>query len=288
MSLAAHSKFSPVLHLGQGLSWPARIAALVILGYLVVALTAPLWIPYDPFRIMIGPRLAPPSLQHLLGTDQVGRDVFSRVVWGSRPVLVLALVTTTLAVGIGTFIGILAAYWQGVFDLLVMRLTDVFVAIPPLIIALLVISALGNAPVVMISIVAFIYLIRTARILRAATLAIVTEDYVTAAVLRGDSTLSLIGVELLPNVLGTAMVEFAVRAGFVIVFIGALGFLGFGAAPPSPEWGVMINEGRGVILQSIWPVFGPAMAMAILVVALNVLTDGIARRLETGHQGETA
>lgn len=274
------------VRLGSGLSLPAKIAAAVILGYLVVAITAPLWIPHDPFRIMAGPRLAPPSSTHLFGTDQVGRDVFSRVVWGSRPVLVLTVVTTGLAVGIGTFIGILSAYWRGWFDVVVMRMTDVLVAIPPMIVALLVISALGNSTVVLVGCVASVFMIRTARIMRAAALAVVTEDYVTAAVLRGDSTVSIIFVEILPNVLGTAMVEFAVRAGFVIVFIGGLGFLGFGAPPPSPEWGVMINEGRGGILQAVWPVFGPALAMAVLVVALNVLTDGIARRLEAGHEGE--
>lgn len=285
MNALARPGVMAAVRLGSGLSLPAKIAAAVILGYLVVAITAPLWIPHDPFRIMAGPRLAPPSAEHLFGTDQVGRDVFSRVVWGSRPVLVLTVVTTGLAVGIGTFVGILSAYWRGWFDVVVMRMTDVLVAIPPMIVALLVISALGNSTVVLVGCVASVFMIRTARIMRAAALAVVTEDYVTAAVLRGDSTVSIIFVEILPNVLGTAMVEFAVRAGFVIVFIGALGFLGFGAPPPSPEWGVMINEGRGGILQAVWPVFGPALAMAVLVVALNVLTDGIARRLEAGHEG---
>lgn len=286
MNALARPGVMAAVRLGSGLSLPAKIAAAVILGYLVVAITAPLWIPHDPFRIMVGPRLAPPSSTHLFGTDQVGRDVFSRVVWGSRPVLVLTVITTGLAVGIGTFIGILSAYWRGWFDVVVMRMTDVLVAIPPMIVALLVISALGNSTVVLVGCVASVFMIRTARIMRAAALAVVTEDYVTAAVLRGDSTVSIIFVEILPNVLGTAMVEFAVRAGFVIVFIGGLGFLGFGAPPPSPEWGVMINEGRGGILQAVWPVFGPALAMAVLVVALNVLTDGIARRLEAGHEGE--
>lgn len=285
MSALARPGVMAAVRLGSGLSLPAKIAAAVILGYLVVAITAPLWIPHDPFRIMAGPRLAPPSSEHLFGTDQVGRDVFSRVVWGSRPVLVLTVITTGLAVGIGTFVGILSAYWRGWFDVVVMRMTDVLVAIPPMIVALLVISALGNSTVVLVGCVASVFMIRTARIMRAAALAVVTEDYVTAAVLRGDSTVSIIFVEILPNVLGTAMVEFAVRAGFVIVFIGGLGFLGFGAPPPSPEWGVMINEGRGGILQAVWPVFGPALAMAVLVVALNVLTDGIARRLEAGHGG---
>lgn len=286
MNALARPGVMAAVRLGSGLSLPAKIAAAVILGYLVVAITAPLWIPHDPFRIMAGPRLAPPSSTHLFGTDQVGRDVFSRVVWGSRPVLVLTVITTGLAVGIGTFVGILSAYWRGWFDVVVMRMTDVLVAIPPMIVALLVISSLGNSTVVLVGCVASVFMIRTARIMRAAALAVVTEDYVTAAVLRGDSTVSIIFVEILPNVLGTAMVEFAVRAGFVIVFIGGLGFLGFGAPPPSPEWGVMINEGRGGILQAVWPVFGPALAMAVLVVALNVLTDGIARRLEAGHEGE--
>ncbi len=257
----------------------AAMAGVVILGYVVIAVTAPLWVPFDPYAILVGPPISPPTAAHWFGTDSLGRDVFSRVMHGSRPVLIMALTSTTLAVLCGATIGLLAGYKRGWFDQLAMRLTDVLVSFPTLILAMLILSAIGNTAVYVVLTVAFINVPRIARVVRAATLAIVAEDYVTAAVTRGESTASIIFVELMPNVSGTIFVEFAVRSGFVIVFIGALGFLGFGAPPPTSEWGVMINEGRTTIALSVWPVLAPAGAMALLVVALNLFTDGIAGRI---------
>lgn len=261
---------------------PALAAAAVILAYLVVALTAPLWAPYDPSAVMAGPPLAPPGHDHLLGTDSLGRDVFSRVVHGSRPVLVMALSAALLAVAAGASLGLFAAYLGGWFDQLAMRGLDALISVPTLVLGMLILSAVGNTAPLVVLTVAFINVPRIARVVRAATLAIVPEDYVTAAVTRGVSPFSMVCVELLPNVLGTILVEFAVRSGFIIVFIGALGFLGFGAPPPTSEWGVMINEGRSTIGVSLWPVLAPAAAMAVLVVSLNLLTDAVASRIGAG------
>lgn len=264
----------------------ATVAALVLLGYVAVALTGALWAPYGAAEVLVGQPFEPPSAAHLFGTDNLGRDLFSRVVHGSRPVLAMAVSSTGLAVILGTAIGLLLAYRRGWVDELGMRLTDILMSIPPLVLALLLISALGNSSILVVFTVAFLFAPRVARIVRAATLAIVTEDYVAAAITRGESAISIAVRELLPNVIGTVFVEFSIRTGYAIVFIGALGFLGFGAPPPAPEWGLMINEGYSNINASFWPVMAPAGSMALLVIAVNLFTEGLARLIgQTGLSG---
>jgi len=261
----------------------AAIAAVVLLAYIAIAVTGPLWAPYGPAEVLVGDPFEAPSLDHLLGTDNLGRDVFSRVVYGSRPVLAMAAASTGLAVIIGAVLGLLLAYLRGWIDELAMRVIDILMSIPPLVLALLLISALGSNSVLVVLTVAFLFAPRVARIVRASTLAIVTEDYVTAAVTRGESALGIAIRELLPNVAGTVFVEFSIRTGYAIVFIGALGFLGFGAPPPAPEWGLMINEGYSNINASFWPVMAPAGAMAVLVIAVNLFTEGLSRLI--GQRG---
>jgi len=178
---------------------------------------------------------------------------------------------------LGTVAGLMLAYWRGWIDELGMRLIDILMSVPPLILALLLLSAGGSDSLLPILAVAILFAPRVTRVVRAAALAIVTEDYVTAAVTRGESALSIAWRELLPNVAGTVFVEFSIRTGFAVVFIGALGFLGFGAAPPSPEWGLMIGEGRSSINASFWPVIAPALSMAVLVISVNLFTEGLAR-----------
>ncbi len=266
-----------------GLPPAASLAAVVLIGYVAVALTGPLWAPYGPAEVLVGDPFEPPSLVHLFGTDNLGRDVFSRVVYGSRPVLAMAASSTGLAVILGGMIGLLLAYRRGWVDELGMRVIDILMSVPPLVLALLLISALGSSGVLVVLTVAFLFAPRVARIVRASTLAIVTEDYVTAAVTRGESAVGIALRELLPNVAGTLFVEFSIRTGYAIVFIGALGFLGFGAPPPAPEWGLMINEGYSNINASFWPVMAPAASMAVLVIAVNLFTEGLARRI--GQRG---
>ena len=283
MSLALPAEVPAYRRLLGALPPVATIAALVLLIYAAVAVTGPLWAPYGPAEVLVGDPFEPPSLQHLFGTDNLGRDVFSRVVYGSRPVLAMAVSSTGLAVIIGGIIGLLLAYRRGWIDELAMRIIDIVMSVPPLVLALLLISALSADSVLVVLTVAFLFAPRVARIVRASTLAIVTEDYVTAAVTRGESALGIAMRELLPNVAGTVFVEFSIRTGYAIVFIGALGFLGFGAPPPAPEWGLMINEGYSNINASFWPVMAPAAAMAILVIAVNLFTEGLSRLI--GQRG---
>ena len=268
------------------LSLTARISACILAGFILVAITGPVWVPFDPLAVLVGGPFEPPSVAHLLGTDNLGRDLFSRVVIGSRAVLVMAVASTTLAVVSGTALGLILAYKRGWLDEICMRLIDILMSIPPLVLALLLVSALNNSSILVVLTVAFLFAPRVTRIVRAAALSIVTEDYVTAAITRGESSWSIAWRELLPNVIGTVAVEFAIRSGFAIVFIGALGFLGFGAPPPAPEWGLMINEGYTSINASFWPVLAPAGAMAVLVISLNLFTEGLARL--TGQAGQKA
>lgn len=255
----------------------ARVGAAVLAIYAVAAATGPIWVPYGATEILVGLPFSGPSFDHLLGTDNLGRDVFSRVVLGSTAVLAMTMAATSLAVTVGTLVGVVFGYLRGWADEIAMRVVDILISIPPLILGLLVISALGNSMLLVVLTVAVLFAPRVARVVRAATLSIVTADYVTAAVARGESSLGICIRELLPNVAGIVLVEFAIRSGFAIMFIGALGFLGFGAPPPTPEWGLMINEGRSHITSSLWPVLSPAMAMALLVIAINLFTDGLSR-----------
>jgi peptide/nickel transport system permease protein len=158
-----------------------------------------------------------------------------------------------------------------------MRLGDVIISFPPLILALLIVSALGSNSVILVSSVAFFYLPRVARVVRAAALRIVTEDFIGVAIVRGEPWTWIAFHEILPNIIGTLLVEFAVRTGYAVVFIGSMGFLGFGPPPPSPEWGLMINEAREYIAVAPWAAIGPSLAVATFVVALNVFTEGWAR-----------
>lgn len=263
----------------SGLPTAAKVAGVVLVLHFLVAVTGPLWAPYSPTQSLVGPPLAPPSAQHLFGTDNLGRDVFSRVVHGERTVLALSLSATGLGVIIGATLGIVMGYVRGWLDEFVMRIVDIIISIPPLILALLILGGLGSNPLILILTVAFFYAPRIARVVRAATLEVVTEDFVTVARARGESAWSIAWRELLPNVVGTVFVEFAIRSGYAVIFIGALGFLGFGAPPPTPEWGLMINEGRDDIYVAPWPVLAPSLGIATLVVALNLFTEGVARVL---------
>jgi peptide/nickel transport system permease protein len=223
------------------------------------------------------------SAEHWLGTDQLGRDVFSRVVYGTPTVLLLALSGTALGLTVGAVLGFLSGYWRGWFDEILMRLFDALISIPFLILALLIISAAGaqwsGSYLLLIGVVAFIYAPRIARMARAVALDLATRDFVTIARARGESAWSIMQRELVPNATGTLLVEFAVRAGYAPILIGSLGFLGFGVRPPIPEWGLMISENRSAITTAPITVLGPSLALASLVIGLNLFSDGLARLL---------
>jgi len=278
-AVAGRSQRAGALRFLRRMPAVARISGLILIVYVAVALTGPLWAPYSPRAVLTGMSFEPPSRAHWLGTDNLGRDVFSRVVVGTQPVLAMALSATALATIVGSGLALYLSLRRGLLDEIGMRLLEILASVPPLVLALLMISGLGNGNGLIVLAVALLFAPRIARVVRAAAMAIVAEDYITAAVTRGEGTWSIVWREMLPNVAGTILVEFAIRCGFAVVFIGALGFLGFGAPPPAPEWGLMINEGRANINASLWPVLAPAGAMAVLVVAINLFTEGVARTI---------
>jgi len=264
------------------------LGSIILLFHIVVAITGPLWSPYTFNKVGTGKPFENASTAHLFGTDGLGRDVFSRVVYGAPTVLILATTSTAIGVVLGSFIGLLSGYLGGWFDEVLMRIFDALISIPFLILALLIISAAGataaGSPSLLIGVVAFIYTPRIARMARAVALDLVTRDFITAARARGDSAWSIVIREMLPNTTGTLLVEFAVRAGYAPILIGSLGFLGFGIRPPNPEWGLMISENRSAITTAPITVFGPVLVLASLVIGLNLFSDGLARLLGRSAQ----
>ena len=261
----------------------ARLAALVLSAYVVIALTGPLWTPYDPLQTGAGLPFSGASSSHLFGADILGRDVFSRVVYGTRDVLYLALTSTFIATVLGGLIGLASGLVGGWVDELLMRLFETLISIPLLVLALLAIAAAGpkaaGSSLLLIGVVVLVYTPRIARMARSVAVDLVTRDYVTVARARGESVPSIVWRELTPNAAGVLLVEFGVRAGYAPILISSLGFLGFGARPPSPEWGLMISENRAALVTAPLTVLAPCAALAVLVISLNLVTDGIARAL---------
>ena len=223
-----------------------------------------------------------PSSAHWFGTDALGRDVFSRVVVGSRPIIVMAFCATILGTVVGTTIGLLAGYFKGKFDLIVMRILDAISALPVLILALLALAAVGgSSEVVTIFIIGFVFSPIIARTVRATVLGEAELDYVAAAKLRTEKTQHILFVEILPNVLPPIVVEFTIRLGYAVFAIATLSFLGVGVELGSPNWGSQVSENYVSIFTSLWwaTVF-PAGAIATLAIGINLLADGIMESFE--------
>jgi peptide/nickel transport system permease protein len=260
-----------------------RVGAVILALHIVAAATGPFWAPYGLAQMGAGMPLSGMSWAHPFGLDQMGRDVFSRVLHGGHIVIIMALSGTMLGAVLGSIVGLLSGYLGGWFDDVVMRIAEALISIPFLILGMLVISMAGSElagqPVLVIFVVGFIYLPRFARMARAAALDVITRDFVMVARLRGENPWSVVRRELLPNATGVLLVEFALRAGTAPVLIASLGFLGFGLRPPTPEWGVLIAENRPLIVVAPETVLGPGFVLASLVIGLNLWTEGLARIL---------
>lgn len=260
-----------------------RAGAVILFIHLLVAITGPYWAPYGYSQMGTGAPLSGMSWAHPFGVDQLGRDVFSRVVHGSHIVILLSLSGTLLGLLIGAVVGLLSGYVGGWVDDAIQRLLESLISIPFLVLALIAIAAAGTDasgnPVLIVLVVALVYAPRIARMARAAAIDIATRDFVMVARLRGESAWSVMLRELVPNATSVLLVEFALRAGYAPVLIGSLGFLGFGLRPPTPEWGLMISENRALLIIAPSTVLGPGLALASLVVGLNLFTEGLARVL---------
>jgi peptide/nickel transport system permease protein len=284
LSLTRPNAWQRTARLWQRTPRSFRIGAMILAIHILAAAIGTFWTPYGFSQLFTGPPLSGMSWKHLFGVDQLGRDIFSRVLYGGHVVLLLSISGTALGLVIGAVAGLLSGYIGGWFDEILQRAIEAIISIPFIVLALIAIAAAGpelsGNPVLIMLVVALVYAPRIARMARAAALDIVTRDFITAARLRGESAWSVMWRELLPNATSVLLVEFALRAGYAPVLIGSLGFLGFGMRPPIPEWGLLISENRAaVITNTPITVLGPGLALASLVIGLNLFTEGLARIL---------
>lgn len=264
--------------LRQLVRYPLSMLGLVIMVlFLLLAIFGPSIAPYRYDTIIRGAARQPPSAEYIFGTDRLGRDVFSRVVWGARDIIALPTLTTALAVLFGTGIGLLVGYYGGLLDEIISRALDSLLSIPALILALVMLGTIGPSPFGIVLVIVVLYTPIVARVVRSATLNVRASGYIEAARLRGESTFYILFREILPSVLPALAVEGALRFSYAIFLTASLGFLGLGVQPPSPDWGRMVNEARDSFSQTPWALWYPAGAIALLVIGVNLFSDGLRR-----------
>jgi peptide/nickel transport system permease protein len=239
----------------------------------------PLLARYDPLEQFRGASLQGPSAKHWLGTDRLGRDLWARLAHGARIILVLAPIAVGIALLIGSTLGLMAGYFGGAVDEVVMRFLDALLAFPQILLYLVIIAALGPSAVNVVLAITIAGVPGIARLARSLTLDIKTRDYVAAAQTRGESPWYIMFVEILPNARGPILIDAMLRVGYAVFAIGTLGFLGLGLPPPSPDWGSIVNAGRKFIQAGhIWDALWASLATASLVVGLSLLADGLSEQ----------
>lgn len=246
---------------------------LLILAFEVLA--GPTLAPYDPETFHYGARLLGPSAEFLLGTDQFGRDILSRILWGSRTTVMLSVVATFIGATIGCAFGIVSGYLGGRADEILMRFVDALMAIPSLLLALLIITVLGPSGFNAVVAIGIAFSPGMARIARSVTLSVRTSDYVSAAVARGESALWIMTREIAPNMMAPVIVEATIRVAFAIMLLATLSFLGLGSQPPTPEWGLMISDARAYMFRNAWSIFWPGLSIALVAITFNLLGDAL-------------
>jgi peptide/nickel transport system permease protein len=257
------------------------IGFLLFVFWAVCALFGNQIAPQNPQATDVLDKLAPPSSEHYFGTDRLGRDVLSRVIVGARSVLFIASIATVLGTILGTALGLVSGYFRGLFDEVLMRIVDAFLSLPVIIIALVAIAAVEPGQVTLILVIGFIFSLIIAKTVRAAVLGEAQLEYVQAARLRNEMFPYVLFAEILPNVMGPVIVEFTVRLGYAIFAVATLSFLGFGADPSIPDWGLDISEHYTFINGGVWwAVLFPSLAIASLIVAINLVADTIAATFE--------
>jgi len=258
------------------------IAGAIIVGFFVFcAIFGRLVVLQDPFASNPLNQLQSPSANYWFGTDRLGRDVFSRVIVGSRDILIIAPAATLLGTVLGTALGLVTGYFRGTVDDVLSRLIEAVLALPVVLVGILALTSLGPSNITIIIVVGFVFAPVIARTVRAAVLSERELEYVSAARLRNEKTPYILFAEILPNVMGPVVVEFTVRLGYAIFVVATLSFLGLGVQPPSPDWGLQVFEHYGLISGGFWwPVLFPAAAIAILVIGVNLIADGLTQAFE--------
>lgn len=253
----------------------AVIGLSIIVFWVLVAILAPVIAPCDPLAQDSSAINKKPSEQYLLGTDHMGRDILSRLIYGTRTILTLAPISVLASVTLGTVLGLIGGYFGGLVDEVVMRLLDAIMAFPTILLYLIIIAAIGPSAINVVIAITFVGTPGIARLVRSLTLDIRTRDYIRAAETRGENPFYIMFVEILPNVRGPLIIDGLLRVGYAIFAIGTLGFLGLGLPPPTPDWGSMVANARKFIWTNPLGVLWPILAIASLVVGLNLFADGL-------------
>ena len=256
------------------------IGLIVIALFYFIAIFGEFLAPYDPYEIVMSRRLRPPSLTHFLGTDELGRDVFSRILSGAKYSLRVGLIVIAIAGFVGASIGVIAGWFGGRVDNFIMRTADVFLAIPGLILALAIVSALGFGLTNVMIALSITWWPWYARLIRGITLSIREKEYVIAASSSGASSFRIITRHLLPNAISPLIVTMSLDFGGVIIAAAGLSFIGFGAQPPTPEWGLMIASARAYLQLAWWLPTFPGLSIFLVVIGFNLLGDGLRDALD--------
>jgi peptide/nickel transport system permease protein len=262
------------------------IGVAIVLFVIAVAVFGPLVAPHPPTQ-PVGVPLSGPSSADLLGTDALGRDVLSRVLYGGRSVLGLAAAATVLAYLLGLSIGLVAGYTRSLVDPVLMRSVDVMLCFPPLLFLLVLIAGAGSSDLVLIIGVALVQAPQISRIVRTATLEVSVRGYVEAAIARGERAPAVIVREVLPNILVPVLVDAGLRFTYSILIIASVNFLGLGLQPPNSDWALMIGENRSYLAVNAWSVLAPAAMIAILTIGVNLTGDAVARSLGRSYTPRT-
>lgn len=256
------------------------VGAAIIVMVIITIVAAPLIAPYNPDKVMLASRLLPPSAQHWFGTDEVGRDLFSRIIYGSRASCVAAFMIVLVSVGVGVVVGCMSAILGGRIDTAIMRLMDVIMALPALVLAMALAAALGPSLVNSMLAVAMVRIPAYVRLARGQTLSLRERVFVKAARTFGASPLYILRWHVLPNALSPIIVQATLDLGGIVLIAAALSFIGLGAQPPTSEWGALVSTGRNYILDQWWYGTFPGLAILITAMGCNLLGDGIRDMLD--------
>ena len=251
----------------------------ILLFHVILAITSPLYVPYDYKAIDPTLMLQAPSSEYWFGTDSLGRDVFTRTILGGRTALTVTFFGSLIALLWGGSLGIFCGLVGGKIDDVVMRIIDAFLSIPWILAMLLIVSLLGTTTLVLIPALGFFYGKGIVRVARAATHDVIAKDFIVSAKARGHSNLSIIWNEILPNVRDAIMVEGAMRWLWMLLGFSSLSFLGFGVSPPTPDWGLMISNARGLMSFAYWAVLAPIFGLSSLIIGINLTADAFAKAL---------
>lgn len=261
----------------------AVVGIIIVAFWVLVAIFAPLLAPHDPLAQDTSAINQAPSATYLLGTDHLGRDILSRLIFGTQTILTLAPISVLTSVICGTVLGLVGGYYGGLLDEVVMRILDAIMAFPAILLYLIIIAAIGPSAINVVIAITIFGTPGIARLVRSLTLDIRTRDYIRAAETRGENPLYIMFVEILPNVRGPLIIDALLRVGYAVFAIGTLGFLGLGLPAPTPDWGGMVSDARKYIWTNPISVLWPILAIASLVVGLNLFADGL-REESTRYQ----